>query len=68
MSCLRTSKGQLLAAECPVRENKIRGTLKVLLRTPAAAPRGIGGGSGRTGTFFLPVHGTVPVKRHAEGR
>src|ERR1700689_659236 len=42
------------------------GTIKVLLRTTAAAPRVISADAAAGPEFFLLVHGTVPARRHSQ--
>ena len=45
-----------------LRENK--GYCKAIAPDPGSCARDIGGCGGRTGTFFLLVHGPVPARRH----
>jgi len=47
-----------------LRENK--GYCKAIAPDPGSCARDIGGCGGRTGTFFLLVHGPVPARRHGQ--
>ena len=67
VSCLRTLERPAAGCGMPFCA-RISGNIKVLLRTPAAAPRDICGGSGRTGTFFCSYTARCRQDATAEGR